>query len=322
MDMIKFLSKRKKENRQSLIIDNFNVDLLNEKLAIAQRRNSFSDSTNDSNLSIESSPDNSRNYNDNPRNYNDNPRNDNNNSRNDNNNSRNDNNNSRNYNDDSRTYNNNNNSRNYNDDSRTYNDNKWNENDSTRNFKEKENEILNENYNNISKVPQMNRYDKPVVSGIQESEYYNSRNSYDNVNNSNKRQEHDEHTCKLCYNKQDIKDSFMILTCGHIFHIRCLVDSHYTDANKCGVIDEDYFNSRICCVCSSRMEMEDILYIHNKFYKNTKEYIVRQDETIEKLDKQMTKLKEELRTCYEYKQKLEHQREKSRQITVTINTMI
>jgi hypothetical protein len=137
-----------------------------------------------------------------------------------------------------------------------------------------------------------------------------------------KRQERDDHKCNLCYNKNQIKDGFMILTCGHIFHIRCLVDSHYTDANKCGIIDEEYFNSRICCVCSNQMEMEDILYIHNKFYRNTKEYIVKQDETIEKLDKQMSKLKEELRVCYEYKQRLEHQREKSRQITVTINTMM
>jgi hypothetical protein len=191
------------------------------------------------------------------------------------------------------------------------------------NIKYKENEILKKNYDNISRPLKVNIMDKSISSGIQENNYYNS-NEYSCVDNTSqsKRQERDDHKCNLCYNKNQIKDSFMILTCGHIFHIRCLVDSHYTDANKCGVIDEDYFNSRICYVCSSQMEMEDILYIHNKFYKNTKEYIVRQDETIEKLDKQMTKLKEELRTCYEYKQKLEHQREKSRQITVTINTMI
>ena len=160
-----------------------------------------------------------------------------------------------------------------------------------------------------------------------ESEYYNSNTySFDETHSAHttqsKRQERDEHKCNLCYNKNQVKDSFMILTCGHIFHIRCLVDSHYTDANKCGVIDEEYFNSRICYVCSNQMEMEDILYIHNKFYRNTKDYIIRQDETIEKLDKQMSKLKEELRVCYEYKQKLEHQRDKSRQITVTINTMM
>jgi hypothetical protein len=131
-----------------------------------------------------------------------------------------------------------------------------------------------------------------------------------------------EHSCNLCDNKNNVKDTFMILTCGHIFHITCLVDNHYSEANKYGVIDEAYFNSRCCLVCDSQMEMEDILYIHNKFYKSTKEYLVKQQNHIDVLDKQMSKLKDELRTCYEYKQRLEHQREKSKQITVTINTLM
>lgn len=243
--MIKFLNKRKKENRQSLIIDNLNADSLRERFS--QRRNSLSSDytrgTTESDFSIESI--------------------------------------------------------------------------ANFNTKYKENENIMTNDNNTNKL--MDTMDTTIISGIQESEYYNNPTS---CSFEKKRQEHDNHNCNLCYNKSQIKDGFMILTCGHIFHIRCLVDSHYTDANKCGVIDEEYFNSRICYVCSNQMEMEDILYIHNKFYRNTKEYIVRQDDNIEKLDKQMSKLKEELRVCYEYKQKLEHQREKSRQITVTINTMM
>jgi uncharacterized protein (DUF3084 family) len=70
------------------------------------------------------------------------------------------------------------------------------------------------------------------------------------------------------------------------------------------------------------MEMEDILYIHNKFYKNTKEYLIKQQDDIERLDKQITKLRDELRNVYEYRQKLERQRDKSKQITVTINTLM
>ena len=272
--MIKFLSKRKKENRQSLIIDNINIDSLEEQFD--QSRNSLTTESSNIYSIIESEPieHSSNKYFDHLK------------------------------------------------DEST----EKNEIPITRNeipiTKYKENEILKENYNNFKENINHNM-DKPNVSCIQESGYYNSTD-YSRVEYSvsSKHQERDDHKCNLCYNKNQVKDSFMILTCGHIFHIRCLVDSHYTDANKCGVIDEDYFNSRICCVCNSQMEMEDILYIHNKFYKNTKEYIIRQDETIERLDKQMTKLKEELRTCYEYKQKLEHQREKSRQITVTINTMI
>ena len=63
-------------------------------------------------------------------------------------------------------------------------------------------------------------------------------------------------------------------------------------------------------------------YIHNKFYKSTKEYLVKQDDRIDIIGKQMSKLKEELRICYDYKQRLEQQREKSKQITVTINTLM
>lgn len=130
------------------------------------------------------------------------------------------------------------------------------------------------------------------------------------------------HICNLCANENNVQDSFMILTCGHIFHIRCLVDNHYSEANKFGVIDEQYFKSRKCLVCTTQMETEDILYIHNKFYKSTKDYITKQEEHIEKLDKQMTKLKDELRSCYEYKQGLEQKRDKSKQIAVIINTMM
>lgn len=277
--MIKFLNKRKKENRQSLIVDNFNVDALKEQLA--QRRNSISSETTHSNESpCEIIP---TTHNDISSLTSDEPIQD--------------------------------------IIKRDINQNiKYVNRNFKINEKEKETEILKENVL-ISRPPKMDRFEKPIMSGVPESDYYNSTvNSYDSLPQPTKK--NNEHTCHLCHNQHNIKDSFMILTCGHIFHIRCLVDSHYTDANRYGVIDEEYLNSRICSVCSKPMEMEDILYIHNKFYKNTKEYINKQDDIIEQLDKQMTKLKEELRVCYEYKQKLEHQREKSRQITVTINTMM
>lgn len=262
MDMIKFLNKRKKENRQSLIIDN--LELVRDQ--VNNRRNSYSETSSDkhdiASLTEEAI---SNDY--------------------------------------------------------TPVQNYKNKDDYKDNYKE--NEIFREKKHDISKPPVIMEYrDKPIVSGISESQYYNNSTTYSFDTLPSKRQERDEHKCNICNNQSNIKDSFMILTCGHIFHIKCLVDNHYLDANKYGVIDEEYLNSRSCTICNKQMEMEDILYIHNKFYKNTKEYINKQDEIIEALDRQMTKLKEELRTCYEYKQKLEHQREKSRQITVTINTLM
>jgi hypothetical protein len=225
MNVIKFMKNRKKDNRQSLIIDNIDLDKFNKELNSHQfqRSNSFSQS---SDYSSEKD--------------------------------------------------------NYQDEYR---------------HEESNVKIIKKKYEHIENSPIM----------------------YKKIHNikSNK-----EHSCNLCDNKNNVKDTFMILTCGHIFHITCLVDDHYSEANKYGVIDEAYFNSRCCLVCDAQMEMEDILYIHNKFYKSTKENLVKQQNHIDVLDKQMTKLKDELRTCYEYKQRLEHQREKSKQITVTINTLM
>ena len=176
-------------------------------------------------------------------------------------------------------------------------------------------------YNNNLECENIKQFITPYENSFQENNCKSTINSYESETMpfQNNR---DGHICNLCCNQNATKDTFMILNCQHIFHIKCLVDNHYLDANKFGVIDEEYLNSRKCTVCNKQMEMEDILYIHNKFYKNTKEYITKQNEIINQLDKQMTKLKDELRTCYEYKQKLEHQREKSRQITVTINTLM
>jgi len=198
-------------------------------------------------------------------------------------------------------------------------------------FKNKKNDInlkQNENNNKINNEISSNKMHKFINNDKNETVFYTNESiaesefNYDEYDYKNNYNTKDEHKCNLCLNRNSIKDSFMILTCGHIFHIKCLVDNHYSDANKHGVIDEEYLNNRCCLICNKQMEIEDILYVHNKFYKNTKDYLIKQQENIEKLDKQMTKLKEELRICYDYKQKLENQREKSKQITIMINTLM
>ncbi len=130
------------------------------------------------------------------------------------------------------------------------------------------------------------------------------------------------HVCQLCNNNHDIKDNFIILSCGHIFHVKCIIEHHFKDINQFDIINQEYLNTLNCPVCNEKIEYEDLLYIHNKFYKQTKQYIIKQDEAITDLEKQMTKLKDQLRSCYEYKQKLQNQGEKSKQIIMTINTLI
>ena len=63
------------------------------------------------------------------------------------------------------------------------------------------------------------------------------------------------------------------------------------------------------------------MMIQNKFYKGTNNYIQTHDIKINKLDDQINVLKEEMKTCMEYKQKLEFEKQKSKQIITLLNTM-
>lgn len=131
------------------------------------------------------------------------------------------------------------------------------------------------------------------------------------------------HDCYKCKNGGNKNDPFMILNCGHIFHIGCLVEIHFDEFTNCGgIIDSRFINNCICIVCDEQMEVEDILHMHNKYTKSTKEQLKYQSEQIDILDKQMSKLKDEMRIQLEYKQRLEDKRNKSKQITITLNNLL
>jgi hypothetical protein len=133
-----------------------------------------------------------------------------------------------------------------------------------------------------------------------------------------KKEHKNTHVCEIC-NSVNSNNNFIILNCGHIYHINCLVECHYENLDKYAVIDEHFIDSCVCLMCHERMELEDISHIHNKFLKTTKICLTKQQENIDLVDKQMEKLKDELRTLMEYKQRLEHQKERSKQITISIN---
>ena len=129
--------------------------------------------------------------------------------------------------------------------------------------------------------------------------------------------------CYKCKNIDNKDDKFMILNCSHIYHIGCLVESHFDKFNKFGgIIDQDFCNNCICEKCNEPMELEDIIHIHNKFTKTTKEHLKIQEDRIEILDKQMNKIKEEMRNLLEYKQRLEDKKNKSKQITISLNNRL
>jgi hypothetical protein len=129
--------------------------------------------------------------------------------------------------------------------------------------------------------------------------------------------------CEMCNNRNcSENDNFIILNCKHVYHIKCLADEHHYEAKQNQYLDDKFFESRKCGKCSTRIEKEEIHFIHCKFFKGTKEHLDSHELQINKLELQMNKLKEELKTSIEYKQKLEYEREKSKQIITMLNTMM
>ncbi|NDG30898.1 hypothetical protein EB118_12595 [bacterium] len=130
-------------------------------------------------------------------------------------------------------------------------------------------------------------------------------------------------SCRICHDNMAIpKSNYIILGCNHTFHVLCLAEAQFTDIYKFPSIDGDYFTNRTCQVCRKPLQPEELMYLHSKFLSSTKEHIHSHDTKIGELEKQLANIKGELRVCYEYKHKLEQQREKSKQIVSILNVQI
>jgi hypothetical protein len=129
----------------------------------------------------------------------------------------------------------------------------------------------------------------------------------------------ENHTCNICNDKNG---PFLILSCNHIFHIKCLVEVNFKDIYNYPILDTEYFESRRCATCNENMQTEDLMYLHSKFLSSTKKLIGKHQNSIDNLENQLKQLKNELRTCYDYKHKLEQEREKSKQIVSVLTTMM
>jgi hypothetical protein len=127
--------------------------------------------------------------------------------------------------------------------------------------------------------------------------------------------------CETC-NMSSSNSQFIILNCNHIFHINCLAKIQLTDAMNCQIIDNDtFFNKIKCSTCNDQLESSEIMMIQNKFYKGTSIFITNHNKTINKLESQINNLKEEMKVCMEYKQKLEYEQQKSKQILTLLNNL-
>ena len=127
-------------------------------------------------------------------------------------------------------------------------------------------------------------------------------------------------SCEICNNTQESK--FIILDCGHIFHIQCLVELHTRDLYDYSSINEEYFASKKCTVCDRLIELDDISHLHIKYMASTQSKIISFTTKMERLETELKVLRNEIKTCLEYKHKLQQAREKSNQIVSILETML
>jgi len=124
--------------------------------------------------------------------------------------------------------------------------------------------------------------------------------------------------CEMCFEEDE--NNYIILDCNHIFHINCLAALHHGNAKAASTLDENFFQSQNCPRCKTGLDNTEILFIHRKFFKNTKRFIDLHNENIKDIEEKVSKLKQELNVSLKYKQKLEYEREKSTQIVQMLST--
>ncbi len=136
---------------------------------------------------------------------------------------------------------------------------------------------------------------------------------------SNKTDEINKLSCSICGNNDSL-NMLVLASCGHVYHIKCIGNSHMQNTKQ--LIDKNFLENQKCQVCHEAISSEDLGYIHTKHFKFLKDAISDKDATINLLNNQIAIINEELRVHYENKQRLESQRDISKQITIVANTLL
>lgn len=129
----------------------------------------------------------------------------------------------------------------------------------------------------------------------------------------------DKVICRLCQDKKSNNDQYIILSCNHVYHIRCLYNEYY---NNAPVTDKEYIESRDCLNCNEKVQPEDLMCLHSKFLNLTKDDMTVYEDTITKLEEQLRKVKNELSKSYDVRQRVQLQRDKCKQIVNTLTMLM
>lgn len=132
---------------------------------------------------------------------------------------------------------------------------------------------------NISKIEKVHNYYLNNINDIEDKnkDYHKTENEINFKTNEIQRVNVDKRDvkktdfhCELCKSNSS-KDNFFILSCDHIYHIQCLADTHFEDIYKYPVLDNEYFASRKCNICYKQLQLDEVMYLHGKYLKNTKD---------------------------------------------------
>ncbi len=147
---------------------------------------------------------------------------------------------------------------------------------------------------------------------------YNYKHSYNTSDSYLPIKSQSNLKCIIC--DVDKNDSFIILSCNHIYHNDCLVETHFK--NKIDVIDSEYLHTRECVKCRKIVSLEELMFAHSKYNSKTKIILESHNSKINLLEEKLKNINEELKTCYDYKHKLENDKDKSKNIINNLMILI
>lgn len=153
------------------------------------------------------------------------------------------------------------------------------------------------------------------------SDYQLSENQFYNKVLPKENQKNHLINCHLC-NDNDNTETYIILECRHIFHIKCLSETQSDNMYNYKKMDDSFFNSMKCPECNTLIEKEELMYLHNKYVKITNTLLNNHQTNLNSLEQQLKILQDEIRTLYDYKHKLECDKEKSKSLVKTLITLI
>ena len=100
-----------------------------------------------------------------------------------------------------------------------------------------------------------------------------------------------EHVCLKC--KESNSENFIILSCHHIFHFKCLVDIK-------SLIQSGNSNIQ-CLACNTQISKSELMYSVQHILKLSQQKLRYYEDSVKVLEEQYCNIRKELKICKEYK---------------------